>query len=83
VNRLGADAHRRRIGGAPAATTSGIATDGPRLSIANFELFRRNLHAPEIVTFDEMFYRAELLVENLDQSMSSEDRGSDEDEVPF
>lgn len=30
----------------------------------SFELFRRHLHGPEVVTFDELFERARLLVED-------------------
>lgn len=33
--------------------------------IACFELYRRNTTAPEIITFDELFYRASCIVENL------------------
>lgn len=32
-----------------------------------FELFRRNVRAPEILTFDELFYRAKFIVEHLSQ----------------
>ncbi|MGV1989275.1 Shedu immune nuclease family protein [Agrobacterium sp. 22-221-1] len=30
----------------------------------SFELFRKNLHRPEIVTFDELFHRAKYIVEH-------------------
>ncbi|MBH0129353.1 Shedu immune nuclease family protein [Salinibacterium sp. NK8237] len=32
--------------------------------ITSFELYRRNLHEPEIITFDELLARAEWIVEN-------------------
>jgi hypothetical protein len=32
-----------------------------------FELYRRNVRAPEIITFDELFYRARCIVENIDR----------------
>lgn len=33
--------------------------------IACFELYRRNVRAPEILTFDELLYRARFIVQNL------------------
>jgi len=33
--------------------------------VACFELFRRNLRAPEILTFDELYQRARYIVENI------------------
>ncbi|MES2059087.1 MAG: Shedu immune nuclease family protein [Pseudomonadota bacterium] len=33
--------------------------------IACFELYRRNIRSPEILTFDELFYRARFIVENI------------------
>jgi len=33
--------------------------------IACFELYRRNLAAPEVITFDELFHRAKCIVDNL------------------
>jgi hypothetical protein len=54
--------------------------------IACFELFRRNLRAPEILTFDELFHRARCIVENISRdsvSSSSPPLGGDADEVPF
>lgn len=32
-----------------------------------FELFRKNVRSPEILTFDELFYRAKFIVEHLSQ----------------
>ena len=36
--------------------------------ITCFELFRRNIRAPEILTFDELFYRAKHMVSNMSQT---------------
>ena len=33
--------------------------------VACFELYRRNIRAPEILTFDELFQRASCIVENI------------------
>lgn len=33
--------------------------------ISCFELYRRNVRAPEIITFDELYYRARCILENL------------------
>jgi hypothetical protein len=33
--------------------------------IACFELYRRNIHSPEILTFDELLYRARFIIQNL------------------
>lgn len=30
-----------------------------------FELYRRNIRSPEILTFDELFYRAGCIVDNI------------------
>ncbi len=35
--------------------------------IACFELYRRNIRSPEILTFDELLYRARFIVENLNR----------------
>ncbi len=35
---------------------------------SSFELFRRNISAPEIITFDELFQRARFIVESSDSS---------------
>jgi len=35
--------------------------------VRSFELFRRHLHEPEIVTFDELLARAEWVVENSEE----------------
>lgn len=45
--------------------------------IACFELYRRNIRAPEIVTFDELFHRAKFIIANISREVI------DEAEVPF
>ena len=40
--------------------------------IACFELYRRNIRSPEIVTFDELFYRAKCIVENIGRAAAQE-----------
>ena len=39
--------------------------------IACFELYRRNMRAPEIITFDELFERAKCIVDQIDQDEGS------------
>jgi hypothetical protein len=62
--------------------------------IACFELYRRKLASPEIVTFDELFHRARCIVENLSSKVvqptqahpKSAPEASDadlDDDVPF
>jgi hypothetical protein len=36
--------------------------------IACFELYRRNIRSPEILTFDELLYRARFIVQNLSRA---------------
>jgi hypothetical protein len=36
--------------------------------IACFQLYRRNIRSPEILTFDELFFRARYIVENLSRA---------------
>jgi len=38
-----------------------------------FELYRRNIRSPEILTFDEVYYRASCIVENLSKKPDSDD----------
>jgi len=38
--------------------------------IACFELYRRNVRSPEIITFDELYFRAQCIVENLSREVS-------------
>ncbi|MGE4172167.1 MAG: Shedu immune nuclease family protein [Methylocystis sp.] len=44
--------------------------------IACFELYRKNIRSPEILTFDELFYRANCIVENISRVVSRPDKGS-------
>ncbi|WP_299655065.1 Shedu anti-phage system protein SduA domain-containing protein, partial [uncultured Jannaschia sp.] len=39
--------------------------------VACFELYRRNMRAPEIITFDELYERANCIVEQIDQEQPS------------
>ncbi len=38
--------------------------------VACFELYRRNIRSPEIITFDELLHRARFIVENISQSLN-------------
>lgn len=38
--------------------------------IACFELYRRNIRSPEILTFDELLYRARYIVENISREVA-------------
>jgi len=59
--------------------------------VACFELFRRNLRAPEILTFDELYQRARFIVENISTIIKQEDqptvknatRNKTDDDIPF
>lgn len=61
--------------------------------VACFELYRRHMRAPEIITFDELYQRARCIVENISQSrdfppetMHSTDRAPIDpewDDMPF
>ena len=42
--------------------------------IACFELYRKNIRSPEIVTFDELFYRASCIVENISREVVRPDK---------
>ena len=42
--------------------------DGNEDKITCFELYRRNLTSPEIVTFDELLERARYIVEHLENT---------------
>jgi hypothetical protein len=46
--------------------------DGNDDKVTCFELYRRNIRSPEILTFDELFYRAGCMVENISNEI---DRG--------
>jgi hypothetical protein len=46
--------------------------EGNNDKVACFELYRRNIRSPEILTFDELFYRATCIVDNISSEV---DRG--------
>ena len=50
-----------------------------------FELFRRNLHNPEIITYDELLARAKFITQDQSstQSQPSEKYDPDIDDLPF
>lgn len=43
--------------------------------IASFELYRRNIVSPEIITFDELYDRAKCIVEQIDDAPSNKKLG--------
>lgn len=60
--------------------------------ITCFELYRRNIRSPEILTFDELFHRARCIVDNIGEELEPGTRMSDPpantstdepDDVPF
>ncbi len=57
--------------------------------IACFELYRRNIKAPEILTFDELFQRASCIVENISRESLGEAaitppaKNNTDDDIPF
>ena len=53
--------------------------------IACFELYRRNIRSPEIITFDELFYRARCIVQNISHQANATDAVARDDdwEPPF
>jgi hypothetical protein len=50
---------------------------------SSFEIFRRNLVNPEILTFDELYERARFIVEHSGEDISQDAEEVDESEVPF
>jgi hypothetical protein len=42
--------------------------------IACFELYRKNIRSPEILTFDELFYRASCIVDNISREVAPPDQ---------
>ncbi len=51
---------------------------------SSFELFRRNITCPEIITFDELFERAKFIVQHSEQEDESENNEPDlDDDIPF
>lgn len=51
--------------------------------VRSFELFRRNLHEPEVITFDELVVRAEWHIEAAAQSSSTIPTGDPEPDDPW
>ena len=61
--------------------------------IACFEIYRRNVRSPEILTFDELFHRARCIVENIGDERRPQvqkpkaqqvpDAYDDDDDIPF
>jgi Domain of unknown function (DUF4263) len=56
--------------------------------IACFELFRRNVRSPEILTFDELYYRAKCIVDNISHEVSEPEASpagfrTVDDDIPF
>jgi len=50
---------------------------------SSFELFRRNITSPEIITFDELFERAKYIVHYSEKVDAVEIDENDQDEIPF
>lgn len=61
--------------------TSEVSGNDDKLTC--FELFRRNVRSPEILTFDELLYRARFIVENLSGDVSESFSSNEPEEVPF
>lgn len=64
--------------------TSELRGNGDKITC--FELYRRNIRSPEILTFDELFHRARCIVENLGGDRQPSDgpiRPSADDDIPF
>lgn len=50
----------------------------------SFQLFRRNLHNPEIITYDELLERAKYIVASKSESVIKDDYSENEEEdIPF
>jgi len=74
-----------------AGNTSELRSNGDK--IACFELYRRNIRSPEILTFDELFERARCIVDNISDDSVATARRSDsyiepkpfsyDDDIPF
>ena len=50
---------------------------------SSFELFRRNITSPEIITFDELFERAKYIVQYSEKVDAVEIDENDQDDIPF
>lgn len=56
---------------------------GPnKAKFRSFELFRRNVRRPEIITFDELLHRARFIVEHED-ALRTDTALPDDDDIPF
>jgi hypothetical protein len=52
--------------------------------VSCFESYRRNTQNPEIVTFDELYHRAEFIVNNKLKSKEENEQSIDgNDDLPF
>lgn len=51
--------------------------------VRSFELFRRNLHEPEVITFDELVARAEWHIEAAAQGSASDEQQMQESDNPW
>ena len=63
-------------------TTNGVNED----KLGSFQLFRRNLHNPEIITYDELLGRAKYIVDSDSESTEEDDfldKYEDNDDIPF
>lgn len=57
-------------------------TDVSKTKFGSFELFRRNLHNPEIITFDELYERAKHIVDTPQTNIKkNEDESHDESDI--
>ncbi len=50
---------------------------------SSFELFRRSISCPEIITFDELYERAKYIIQNSEQESRFVEETQEEDEFPF
>lgn len=61
--------------------TSERGTNVPRFR--SFEDYRRNLHQPEIITFDELYERARFIVESAETSENNKNPDEQGEDIPF
>lgn len=57
---------------------SELAGNGDKVTC--FELYRRNIRAPEIITFDELFHRAKCIIENISGPVMPD---LNDEDIPF
>jgi hypothetical protein len=61
-----------------------VTSQGPNeAKFRSFELFRRNIRRPEIITFDELLNRARFIVEHEDIAVRTEPSLAEDDDTPF